>query len=134
MRFCNLNAYITNASEEVLPMKTARNYYTLRWQIEIIFKAWKSVYKIDNVKTMKRQRFECMHYGLLMLIILTTSILMVYKKIMREYYKKELSELKLFKCIKEILPILADSVKKKKQLSEFLDNTLILAQNTCLKN
>ncbi|MBK7570271.1 MAG: transposase [Bacteroidetes bacterium] len=44
LRFCNLNAYITNTSQEELPMENARNYYSLRWQIEIIFKAWKSVY------------------------------------------------------------------------------------------
>ena len=134
LRFCNLNAYITNASEEDLPMKSVRSYYSLRWQIEIMFKAWKSVYKIDQVKSMKRQRFECMHYGLLMLIILTTNILICFKKIIRRFNQKELSEYKLFKCIKEILPAFSDAVKKKKHLSAFIDHTLDIAQMTCIKD
>lgn len=134
LRFCNLNAYITNTKEEDLPMKSVRNYYSLRWQIEIIFKAWKSVYKIDQVKSMKRQRFECMHYGLLMLIILTTHILVCFKKIIGQYNQQELSEYKLFKCIKEILPAFSDAVKKKKKLSAFIDYTLIIAQHTCIKD
>jgi len=30
-------------------MQQVRSYYSLRWQIEILFKAWKSVYHIDQV-------------------------------------------------------------------------------------
>jgi hypothetical protein len=134
LRFCNLNAYITNTQEEDLPMKNIRDHYGLRWQIEIIFKAWKSVYKIDQVKSMKRQRFECIHYGLLMLIILSTNILVYYKKLIREINNKELSEFKLFRCLKEILPALSDAVKKKKQLPELLDKIQFMVENTCLKD
>lgn len=133
LRFCNLNAYITNTSPEDLPMKEARNYYSLRWQIEIIFKAWKSVYKIDQVKSMKRQRFECMHYGLLLLVILVTNIVICFKKIVLETNKKEISELKLYKCIKEVLPEISLAVLKKKKLSELLNEILILIKHTCLK-
>ena len=133
LRFCNLNAYITNTSQEELPMENARNYYSLRWQIEIIFKAWKSVYKIDQVKSMKRQRFECMHYGLLLLVILVTNIMICFKKIVWEINKKELSEMKLYKCVKEVLPELSLAVLKKKNLSEFLNNILVLVEHTCLK-
>ena len=133
LRFCNLNAYITNTSQEELPMENARNYYSLRWQIEIIFKAWKSVYKIDQVKSMKRQRFECMHYGLLLLVILVTNIMICFKKIVWEINKKDLSEMKLYKCVKEVLPELSLAVLKKKNLSEFLNNILVLVEHTCLK-
>lgn len=49
LSFCNLNAYITNTDPHDLPMQQVRSYYSLRWQIEILFKAWKSVYHIDQV-------------------------------------------------------------------------------------
>jgi hypothetical protein len=133
LQFCNLNAYITNASEDDLPMEDVRKYYSLRWQIEIMFKAWKSVYRIDQVKAMKIERFECMHYGLLMLIILTTHIWVVFKKTFRKLYEIELSELKFFKCVKEILPLISDAVKKKK-LIKTLDLLWEMAKNTCQKN
>ena len=83
---------------------------------------------------MKRQRFECIHYGLLMLIILSTHLLVCFKKIIRESDRKELSELKLYKCLKEILPIWSDTVKKKRGLSELLDTILLMARKTCIKD
>ena len=133
LRFCNLNAYITNTSHQDLPMESARKYYSLRWQIEILFKAWKSVYKMDQVKSMKRQRFECMHYGLLLLVIIVTNIMTCFKKIVWEINKKELSELKLYKCIKEVLPELSLAVLKKKNLAQFINNILVMVNYTCLK-
>jgi len=134
LKFCNLNAYITNTTEVELAAEDARKYYSLRWQIEIIFKAWKSVYKIDQVKSMKIQRFECMHYGLLMLIILTTHIWIVFKKVFRKRYEVELSELKFFKCVKQILPMLSDAPKKKKKLIEFLDTLWEMTKNAGQKD
>lgn len=134
LRFCNLNAYITNATEQDLPMKEVRKYYSLRWQIELMFKAWKSVFKIDQVKAMKIQRFECMHYGLLMLIILITQIWIIFKKTFRKLYEVELSEFKFFKCVKEIIPILSDAIKKKKKLIEALDLLWQMSLRTCKKD
>jgi len=49
---CFFNMYITNASEEMLATEIIRLVYTLRWQIELMFKIWKSIFKIDQVKKM----------------------------------------------------------------------------------
>ena len=134
LSFCILNAYITNASQEDLPMHQVRSYYSLRWQIEILFKAWKSVYKLNQVKPMKCQRFQCIHYGLLMLIILTTHLLVCFKKIVRKLDGNELSEFKLYKCLKEILPVWSDAVKKKRNLSDVIESIIGMVRNTCIKD
>ena len=42
--FCDVNAFITNCSQEQLPDHLLRQCYGLRWQVEIIFKAWKSFF------------------------------------------------------------------------------------------
>jgi len=40
-------------SEEVIQL------YRLRWQIELVFKSWKSLLDIHKVKAVKRERLEC---------------------------------------------------------------------------
>ena len=54
-----LNLYITNAGEERIPTSAIKQVYGLRWQIELIFKIWKSQAKVHRVKEMKIHRFEC---------------------------------------------------------------------------
>jgi hypothetical protein len=64
------NIYITNAPEEMVPLSEVPLFYRLRWQIELIFKTWKSLASIDKVKQMKKERFECQLYAKLIWILL----------------------------------------------------------------
>jgi len=45
-----LNLFITSAPPEFIDIETAWKIYSLRWQIELTFKIWKSICKIDKVK------------------------------------------------------------------------------------
>lgn len=133
LKLCNLSVYITNASQEEIPNIMARKYYSLRWQVEIIFKAWKSVFRIDQVKSMKLERFECIHYGLLTLIILTNQIFIVIKKSIQKY-NIEISELKFFICIKEFLTQLNSALNCKQELPEYLDCLWKKIKQACKKD
>lgn len=105
LKLCSLNIYVTNTTEQQLPSDQLRHYYSLRWQIEIIFKCWKSTYRIDQVKPMKLTRFECMHMGTLILIVITTNLMAICKAEMRIKYDKELSEFRFFKLMKSSLDL-----------------------------
>jgi len=48
------NFYITNAPSNLLPANYCRSLYGIRWQIELIFKAWKSHLEIDKIHVKKR--------------------------------------------------------------------------------
>lgn len=54
-----LNLFITNIPRQCLSAEQVRATYSLRWQIELIFKVWKSQVHINKVKTVKIQRFQC---------------------------------------------------------------------------
>lgn len=41
-RFCRYDVFITNASQQQLPLAAAQSLYRLRWQVELFFKALKS--------------------------------------------------------------------------------------------
>jgi hypothetical protein len=132
--FCDVNAFITNCSEEQLPDHLLRQCYSLRWQIEIMFKAWKSFFKIDKVKQMKIERFECFHYGCLILIITSTHLLGYYKQWYLKKHNEEISELKFFKLIASMRQEIKEMVKKRKsEILDFLDQMAALIERTCVK-
>jgi IS4 transposase len=134
LELCDLNVYITNTTEQQLPLAQVREYYSLRWQVEIIFKAWKSVYNIDKVKKMKIQRFKCIFYSTLILILLTTQLLNYCKVHLYKTTKEELSEFKMFKALKSILKEFKNAVRKTNQeIMEFLDLLQTMVPITCVK-
>ncbi|MDQ0269586.1 hypothetical protein J2S17_001458 [Cytobacillus purgationiresistens] len=49
-RLMGMNVYITNTSLEEIPMNYVHSLYSLRWQIEILFKTWSHSLKLMNVK------------------------------------------------------------------------------------
>lgn len=51
--------FITNVQSDQLTAQQVSELYRLRWQIELNFKAWKSIANIHYVKSMKIHRFEC---------------------------------------------------------------------------
>jgi hypothetical protein len=64
------NLFITNAPATLLPMDIVDDIYAQRWQIELLFKSWKSICNIDKVKKVNRFRLECYMYAKLILIML----------------------------------------------------------------
>lgn len=45
--------------------------YRLRWQVELIFKVWKSYLEIDHFKVMKQERWLCHLYGTLLVFLIS---------------------------------------------------------------
>ncbi len=58
-----INVYITNTPSKEVPTNYVHALYSLRWQIEILFKTWKSFFEIDEYKTIKKEPLECHLYG-----------------------------------------------------------------------
>lgn len=94
-----LNLFITSAPEELIDIDTAWKIYTLRWQIELTFKIWKSICKIDKVKKVKKERLECYIWAKLLMIILCWRIVWFTAKLLDQYYQKNLSFFKAFKTL-----------------------------------
>jgi Transposase DDE domain len=56
---CRFNVFITNSDEKDIKAADIIQLYRLRWQIELIFKNWKSLLDIHKVKRVKKERLEC---------------------------------------------------------------------------
>ena len=98
---CLFNVYITNADKSILAVNKIRLLYALRWQIELIFKVWKSVFELDKAKKMNIFRFECYLYGRLMTILLSEKIQNLYRNYLWEEAQLEISEFKCAKIVKK---------------------------------
>jgi hypothetical protein len=70
----NYNIYITNVPEDVLPARQIIEAYRLRWQIELIFKTWKSNLDIHKIKPVKTPRMECQLLAKLIWILINTKL------------------------------------------------------------
>lgn len=94
-----LNLFVTNSTEAEIPMEKVYSFYRLRWQIELMFKIWKSLCHIDKVKKVKRERLECYIYAKLICIVLTWRMIWAVAKFIFVKHKKSLSFYKAFKTM-----------------------------------
>lgn len=94
-----LNLFVTNAEQQVIPASKAWAFYRLRWQIELIFKIWKSICRIEKVKKVKKHRLECYIYSKLVLIFLGWKILWRTARLLLVRDGKALSLLKASKTL-----------------------------------
>ena len=99
-QLCDYNLYLTNAPRNVLPPQECRAIYHLRWQIEILFKIWKSLYGIHQVKKMSIFRFECFLLGTLIALVLSQHIQRLFRNYSWQMEARELSAWKSAKVVK----------------------------------
>jgi len=68
------NLFITNVPATVWSSKTVTVAYTLRWQVELVFRAWKSGLHLATVTTTTKYSTLCYLYGRMLLILLTSAL------------------------------------------------------------
>lgn len=99
LEFLKWSIMITNADEQLIPTKRLYNIYLVRWQIELIFKFWKSKVKIDDLKIETKERLEFEIYAKLLTVLLfqtlTNSLLATDIPILNTSYIKCFSEFKI---------------------------------------
>ncbi|AGK53661.1 transposase for insertion sequence element D [Bacillus sp. 1NLA3E] len=128
-RLSAMNVYITNAPPEDVPTEHVHDLYLLRWQIELLFKTWKSFFEIDHCKEIKKERLECHLYGQLIAILLCSSTMFQMRQLLLTKKKQELSEYKAIYIIKDYFLLLFHSIQKSTQdLSKVLFRVFTLLQ------
>ena len=93
IRLCALNIYITNLQASKWDASQIQTLYKIRWQIELIFKIWKSQLHLGKVPKMNRHRFECSLYAMLISISLNHRMIQKFKDYYWNDLGVELSEL-----------------------------------------
>ncbi|HDR6299812.1 IS231 transposase [Bacillus cereus] len=134
-RLSSINVYMTNTSTDTVPMGQVHDWYSLRWQIEILFKTWKSFFHIHHCKKIKRERLECHLYGKLIAILLCSSTMFQMRQLLLMKKKRELSEYKAIYMIKDYFFLLFRAMQKDTQgLSKILLRLFNLLQRNGRKS
>ncbi|MFN6944956.1 MAG: IS4 family transposase [Cytophagaceae bacterium] len=107
-----LNLFVTNVEREKCDAEAVYELYTLRWQIELVFKTWKSVIKLHKIHSMNATRLECIILIKLLWVMLNWSI---WNRI-KDYTNKDISFHKLSQTLQSRSKRLTPCVLRSKQL------------------
>jgi len=93
------NLFVTNIAPEDIDLDQIYLLYKLRWQIELIFKTWKSDFKLASLQKMKYHRYMTILYAKLLLIFVNQQIVLSIRHSLFVTNKKILSLIKGFKTL-----------------------------------
>jgi len=110
------NLFVTNTDAEKLPVDKIMPLYRFRWQVELNFKFWKSLYSIHNLQKMKEARYITMLYTRLILIVINVQIINRVQYILSKQEGGILSYHKALHTMKdkfaEVMLVLRDSLNE----------------------
>jgi len=118
--------YITNVEAERLKAESVRPFYSLRWQIELVFKAWKSYHGLTEVRGKRPERIECFIYGRLIMMVVMAFLSSSIRCHLWNTKRREISFLKVvrhfqIKAYKALSLIVDSAAFARFLLTEFLE-------------
>lgn len=100
LRWLDFGFYITDVPRKVWSSEVIGTVYRLRWQIELIFKSWKSLLNIHVLKGTRSERVKCLIYGRLTAVTVMTMCYAYAFRYAKERFRREVSMYKLFSWLK----------------------------------
>lgn len=101
LKMCDWTLLTTNVPRTLLPMEMARALYTIRWQIELLFKQLKSILRVHQSDTGNEHRLRCELYGKLISAAIIHRIHAAATNRLWNNQRREVSMEKLYKRIQE---------------------------------
>lgn len=96
-KFClQFAIFVTNVPKDLLAAEVVGTVYRLRWEIELIFKRWKSQLEIDYLKGINKNRIECLIWSRLCSVVIIEIVSGYVSRIAQKAFSgRELSHVKL---------------------------------------
>jgi hypothetical protein len=92
---------VTNAPADLLPTAAVGFLYRVRWQIELVFKQFKSVLRLDVLVSQNPARVQCEIWGRLLLAVLTFVWYQHLNAACLELHQREISFAKVAKLLQQ---------------------------------
>ena len=128
------NLYVTNTSSELVPRKMIRTLYGIRWQVELVFKSWKSNFALSKVTGKQPERIKCLIYAKLLFITITTKIAAVSRNYVWLTSQQEVSCFQAAKYLKTIaMTWLKAIIQQPDNVPDFIENAIRFIATNCLK-
>lgn len=98
-RRAHFNLFICNIPQSECNCDAICKLYRIRWQIELVFKTWKSIMYIDDLRKMKKDRLVTTIYAKLLWIFINWKIV---SECRNEFYLNDGRILSIFKCFQTL--------------------------------
>ena len=135
LQMCDWTLLITNVPQSLLPLEMVRALYTLRWQIELIFKQFKSVLCVHRSNTGKEDRLRCELYGKLIGAVIFHHIHAAETNRLWNTKHREVSMDKLYKRLQErVFTFFGHMLSSVHKAIAYLKREIKLIIPNCLKN
>ena len=129
--FASYAVFITNLPVE-FSMASLYTLYRLRWQIELIFKTWKSVLSIQKIITTKPHRLMCEIYGKLIIAAIANTLIAAIES---HHHDVTISFFRMVKNLCAIAQPFANAlVAGPKYFAAFYENQIRLIAKLCKKH
>lgn len=112
-----LNLFVTNVEREKCDASCIYELYRLRWQVELVFKAWKSTMNIHRIHQMNATRVECILWVKLIWTLLNWAVFLF----IQGFANKELSFQKVLNMT--LITLTTNILSLKVQLTYYLQKT-----------
>jgi hypothetical protein len=96
------NLFITKLPGAIWTPATVCKAYFLRWQVELVFKSWKSDLHLATLPTKTKTPTLCYLYGRLLLIVLAYALCPALRTVLWTRQRRELSFLKLIRYLQAL--------------------------------
>ena len=106
---------LTNTTESMIPLKLVALLYVLRWQIELVFKQWKSQAKVHQIAGVKRERVLVELYAKLIGLVLFQFLVMPLRS-----KDIDLSPMKAFQRVARKSRALATALHSERQIQQWM--------------
>jgi len=127
------NTFITNVDRKDLSADKIRKTYYLRWQIELVFKTWKSFFKINEVKKVRKERLECQLLANLIWILVNWRFFQAGNQYVSSIDKsKGVSVLKFFKKCQKYRESLRNIIQNPKKLKRWIKDVFFDHIEMCI--
>lgn len=101
LKHMDFTIFITNVPMKIWKPEIIGTIYRIRWQIELLFKSWKSGMKINYLKGINPERIKALIYARLILMIVINEIYRLVDRIGSGYLERSVSMHKVFMWMKD---------------------------------
>lgn len=120
------NIFISNVPQDILSIDQVVEAYKLRWQIELVFKTWKSNLNIHKIKSMKKERMECQLIAKLIWILMNAKIFQTANYVLKlDRPEMGCSSVKFYKRAKKFSQTLRYIIDNNGSFSNWFKTTII---------
>jgi len=125
-----LNLFLTNCSSKMISASEIRRLYGIRWQIELIFKAWKQTSQFHLVKKMNVNRYEFFLYAKLIMIMLNWKTYQMLDVIVYTDIRQRISVIKFYKTLEQVEEMIKKIIRGVRlQLMELIEHLKEVTNN-----